>query len=96
MLSSTNAGESPRRKHTTFRTWRKSEIKNISYVNQQYSKEVNTGYTFVGRSKTVETECTLIINFPKSIVSIVNPLMPELNPSAQRCLTKFFTADFAS
>jgi hypothetical protein len=26
----------------------------------------------------------------------VNPLMPELNPSAQRCLMKFFTGDFAS
>jgi hypothetical protein len=24
-----------------------------------------------------------------------NPLTPELNPSAQRCLTKFFTRDFA-
>jgi hypothetical protein len=25
----------------------------------------------------------------------VNPLTPELNPSAQRCLTRFFTTDFA-
>jgi hypothetical protein len=25
-----------------------------------------------------------------------NPLTPELNPSAQRCLTRFFTGDFAS
>jgi hypothetical protein len=25
-----------------------------------------------------------------------NPLMPELNPSAQRCLTRFFTGDFDS
>jgi hypothetical protein len=24
------------------------------------------------------------------------PLTPELNPSAQRCLTKIFTGDFAS
>jgi hypothetical protein len=24
-----------------------------------------------------------------------NPLTPELNPSAQRCLTIFFTGDFA-
>jgi hypothetical protein len=28
--------------------------------------------------------------------AIINPLMPELNPSAQRCLTRFFTGDFAS
>jgi hypothetical protein len=25
-----------------------------------------------------------------------NPSAPELNPSAQRCLTRFFTGDFAS
>jgi hypothetical protein len=27
---------------------------------------------------------------------MINPLTPELNPSAQRCLTRFFTEDFAS
>jgi hypothetical protein len=26
----------------------------------------------------------------------INPLRPELNPSAQRCLTRFFTGDFVS
>jgi hypothetical protein len=26
----------------------------------------------------------------------VNPLTPELNPSAQRCLTIFFNGNFAS
>jgi hypothetical protein len=26
----------------------------------------------------------------------INPLTPELNPSAQRCLTSYFTGDFAS
>jgi hypothetical protein len=26
----------------------------------------------------------------------VKPLKPELNPSAQRCLTRFFTGQFAS
>jgi hypothetical protein len=26
----------------------------------------------------------------------INPLTPELNPSAQRYLTRFFTGDFAS
>jgi hypothetical protein len=26
----------------------------------------------------------------------INPLTPELNPSAQRCLTRFFAGDFAS
>jgi hypothetical protein len=28
--------------------------------------------------------------------SYINPLTPELNPSAQRCLAIFFTGDFAS
>jgi hypothetical protein len=27
---------------------------------------------------------------------LFKPLMPELNPSAQRCLTRFYTGDFAS
>jgi hypothetical protein len=26
----------------------------------------------------------------------INPLTPELNPSVQRCLKRFFTGDFAS
>jgi hypothetical protein len=26
----------------------------------------------------------------------INPLTPELNPSVQRCLTRFFTEDFSS
>jgi hypothetical protein len=26
----------------------------------------------------------------------INPLTPELNPSAQRCLTRLYTGDFAS
>jgi hypothetical protein len=30
------------------------------------------------------------------VSNIINPLTPELNPSAQRCLTSFFTGDFAS
>jgi hypothetical protein len=29
-------------------------------------------------------------------VAPINPLTPELNPSAQRCLTRFFTGDFSS
>jgi hypothetical protein len=32
----------------------------------------------------------------KMNVLTFNPLTPELNPSAQRCLTRFLTGDFAS
>jgi hypothetical protein len=28
-------------------------------------------------------------------VTAVKPLTPELNPSSQRCLTRFFTGEFA-
>jgi hypothetical protein len=36
---------------------------------------------------------TVIIN---DVQRVFNSLMPELNPSAQRWLTRFFTRDFAS
>jgi hypothetical protein len=35
-------------------------------------------------------------DIPHSFEFIINPLTLELNPSAQRCLTRFFTGDFAS
>jgi hypothetical protein len=35
-------------------------------------------------------------NTETNIPALVNPLTQELNPSAQRCLTRFFTGDFAS
>jgi hypothetical protein len=31
-----------------------------------------------------------------SLAHTFNPLTPELNPSAQRCVIRFFTGDFAS
>jgi hypothetical protein len=31
----------------------------------------------------------------KNSVKAINPITLELNPSAQRCLTRFFTGDFA-
>jgi hypothetical protein len=41
---------------------------------------------------------TYYINLDKDIVYelVINPLTLELNPSAQRCLKRFFTGDFAS
>jgi hypothetical protein len=30
------------------------------------------------------------------LLAMFNRLTPELNPSMQRCLTRFFTGDFAS
>jgi hypothetical protein len=32
----------------------------------------------------------------KHVANYINPLMLELNPSAQGCLARFFTGDFAS
>jgi hypothetical protein len=51
----------------------------------QYLEGAVSGVKLLGRK--VEK------SFPSS--TKINPLTPELNPSAQRCLT-FFTGDFAS
>jgi hypothetical protein len=37
-----------------------------------------------------------ILSFKMYGLRNINPLTSELNPSAQRCLTRFFTWDFAS
>jgi hypothetical protein len=37
-----------------------------------------------------------LINLYVAELLVVNPLTPESNPSAQRCLARFFTGDFAS
>jgi hypothetical protein len=39
---------------------------------------------------------TLGIHYTQLALTVINPLTPELNPSAQRWLTRFFTGDFAS
>jgi hypothetical protein len=38
----------------------------------------------------------VVVSSPQPNVTFINPLTPELNPCAQRCLTRFFTGDFAS
>jgi hypothetical protein len=34
--------------------------------------------------------------FAHTLYTNFNPLTPELNPSAQRCLKRFFAGDFSS
>jgi hypothetical protein len=41
-------------------------------------------------------DSTVKQNYCQIVRKIINPLTPELNPSAQRSLTRFFTEDFAS
>jgi hypothetical protein len=36
------------------------------------------------------------MTIPSQAANQINPLTPELNQSAQRCLTRYFTGDFAS
>jgi hypothetical protein len=43
-----------------------------------------------------ENICTVRSYSPLQYHFVFNPLTPELNPSAQRCLTRFFTGDFSS
>jgi hypothetical protein len=40
----------------------------------------------------------MVLSHKQGLLSMspINPLTPELNPSAQRYLTRFFTGDFAS
>jgi hypothetical protein len=40
--------------------------------------------------------CTVPRSAAASLFNLFNPLTPELNPSAQRCLTRYFIGDFAS
>jgi hypothetical protein len=37
-----------------------------------------------------------IFIFRTILLCPINPLTPELNPSTQRCLTRYFAGDFAS
>jgi hypothetical protein len=46
----------------------------------------------LGKRLIMHAKCTRIA--PTSRKPVI-PLTPELNPSAQRCLTRFFTGDFA-
>jgi hypothetical protein len=53
-------------------------------LSLQVALTVNNTVTFDGSRNSVNKRYEL------------NPLTPELNPSTQRCLTRFFTGDFAS
>jgi hypothetical protein len=44
--------------------------------------------------KNCSNMCLSIVT--TNVVDMLNPLTPKLNPSAQSCLTRFFTGDFAS
>jgi hypothetical protein len=48
---------------------------------------------------TILSRCLFLLSIDMAVIGIVkrvNPLTPELNPSEQRCMTRFFTGDFAS
>jgi hypothetical protein len=44
----------------------------------------------------IPADCIAYLDTLVKFILLVNPLTPELNPSAQRCLTRYFTGDFAS
>jgi hypothetical protein len=43
-------------------------------------------------------QCNILVHLLTDVSKTltINPLTPELNPSAQRCLTRFITGDFVS
>jgi hypothetical protein len=51
-------------------------------------------------STAIPNHFSLIILLPRAthsdVLTFLNPLTPEFNPSAQRCQTRFFAEDFAS
>jgi hypothetical protein len=67
----------------------------------QHMDPVSWGENKFVYSHLVSFRCSVITNqhtlaADKSSNLSVNPLTPELNPSAPHCLTRFFTGDFAS
>jgi flagellar biosynthesis protein FliP len=48
------------------------------------------------RGKLGVSRHTVMSKIMVVLASLFSSLTPELNPSAQRCLTRFFTGDFAS
>jgi hypothetical protein len=47
-------------------------------------------------SETALQTCQFLTSHIEQYGDLFDPLTPKLNPSAQRCLTRFFTEDFAS
>jgi hypothetical protein len=64
------------------------------------SFEFNTSCRIMGDLKNEvyveDTKTQFILHRKHNANQLVNPLSPELNPSTQRCPTRFFTGDFAS
>jgi hypothetical protein len=61
-----------------------------NWVVSGFSKEPAAPIIMRLEVKTFRTHST------SSLQNVINMINPELNPSAQRCLTRFFTEDFAS
>jgi hypothetical protein len=62
-------------------------------------REINATHQSASRTRRALRFVGTAIGEPEVVqeqVHRLNPLTPELNPSAQRCLTRFFTGDFAS
>jgi hypothetical protein len=59
-------------------------------MSQNYALDLTA--TAIGKLLNTDKDFNIITN----VSHFINPLKPELNPSAQRRLTRFFTGDFAS
>jgi hypothetical protein len=67
-------------------------LNSIAYRSSVFSQ------VFIAYNKTQQIILIVAVEgcFIPYILVTINPLTPELNPSAQRCLTRFFIGDFAS
>jgi hypothetical protein len=72
-----------------FTTWSNVNLKELP-------RRVRCGARQSQRDRPVVHTCKDSYTSPFNFFGIINPLTPELNPSAQLWLTRFFTGDFAS
>jgi hypothetical protein len=61
-----------------------------------HSRRVNLPICSSSLSMHTSPSTSVLCNVFRLYAILFNPLKPELNPSAQRCLTRLFTGDFAS
>jgi hypothetical protein len=68
----------------------------VIFVYTQQSSRRSPSLRFHHQYSVHSPRLRLLYTVPYFIIIYFNPLTPELNPSAQRCLTRIFTGDFAS
>jgi hypothetical protein len=64
-------------------------------VDKRFETDADLKQSVTSWLQTLDTDF-LCAGMQTYVSAMLNPLTPELNPSAQRYLPRFFTGDFAS